>query len=364
MAAWPLILLLAATVALPGPPTIAWTETASSGEVRVCGLPADELAAANVASLDQLAARLEVKVVEGGKGASTDVLPQLWGSFATEPDCLVFRPRHRPAAGMVLVARYLAAGREPLLLRHEFDPPPGQTRVIAVHPAATEIPENLLRFYVVFSAPMSIKGIAEQVRLRDGRGREIPGAFVSIPDGLWDPEIRRLTLIVHPGRVKSGIAVGEVEGRVLEAGREVTLEIDGAARDSFGANLGETYRQTFRVGPAQSAALAASGLRLEIRDEGEKDPLVIDFPVVVDFALAAAALAVESQGREIAGLFELAAGDRQLLFYPREPWQRGREHILKIGEIFEDVAGNRFGRAFEGNLESAPAAPAERSFYP
>lgn len=362
-----IVLLLSAAPPTGASPTIAWAETAGAGEVQVCGLPAAELARLAAEAPEQLEARLEVKAVDGEAAeASLGGLPSLWGSFAFERDCLLFRPRHQPAPGMVLIARYLGGdGREPLILRQTFAKPAGPTRVIAVHPAAQEIPENLLRFYVEFSAPMSIKGIDRHVRLRDQQGREITNAFVPIPDGLWDPELRRLTLIVHPGRVKSGITVGEVEGRVLEAGREVTLEIDAAARDSFGARLAETYRQTFRIGPAQKEALDAEALHLGLEGEGETAPLRISFPVLVDFALATAASAVERAREKVPGRFELAPGGRELLFHPQEPWQRGQEHVLKFGEIFEDAAGNRFGRAFEKQIDDPAAAKAvELKFTP
>src|SRR5689334_5388387 len=79
------------------------------------------------------------------------------------------------------------------------------TRVVAVHPSATRLPSNLLRWYVEFSAPMEPGSALAHVRLLDESGREVRGAFLSLDQELWDPERRRLTLLFDPGRVKRGV---------------------------------------------------------------------------------------------------------------------------------------------------------------
>jgi len=334
-------------------PSIEWREVDGKGEVRVCGLTAEALAATAPERLSDL---LSVKVIAGEaeEGADLDALPELWGSLKREGECLLFRPRHRPAAGMVLLASFDgkdlglagAQGTGRLELREVVAGAEPKSRVLAVHPSGEEIPENLLRIYVTFSAPMSLKDIEKYVHLRDESGNEIPTAFVDIPGGLWDPGHRRLTLFLHPGRVKSGIAVGEEMGKVLQEGQVVTLEIDRKARDAEGAPLLEAARQSWRVGKAQGEALGASQFRLKVGKE-ERGQLEIGVLVALDHALALTSFEVRKQGQEIAGKFELEAGEKMLLFVPEKPWQRGETYTLAISAKLEDVAGNRLGRAFE-----------------
>ncbi len=366
MAARALILLLAA-LAIPGAAfgesEIGWREGSEGGELTVCGLAADRLAALDEKRYAEV---LAVRTVDPTQAAmSIESLPTLWGRFAAAGGCLSFRPRHQPASGMEIDARFDgplfdrltgAQGTASRQLRLPATPPERRTRVVEIAPQGDEVPENLLRLYVTFSGPMSLKGIEKHVRLLDGSGAEIPTAFVDIPDGLWDPGRRRLTLILHPGRVKSGIALGDAMGKVLAAGREITLEVGAEARDADGAALAEGGRRTWRVGPPQSEALDPASFRLHTQ-AGERGPLEIHFPVALDPALALSAFAVKREDAEIVGTYELKAGERLLLFHPAQPWHRGEPHRVEIGEHLEDAAGNRLGRAFEA-ASGAPAAKA------
>lgn len=366
------LLLASPAAGQAGAPAILWEENTQGGELRVCGLAAGRLAALDPGRHGDV---LEVRAVDPALPRSAG-LPPLWGSFAVEEHCLLFRPRHRPSPGMDLEARFRgelfddltggrgaggAGGTPDRELRVAAAATERKTRVEAIFPSGEEVPANLLRLYVSFSGPMSLKGIEKHVRLLDAAGAEIATAFVEVPDGLWDPGRRRLTLILHPGRVKSGIAVGETLGPVLEPGAEVTLEIGDGARDAGGAQLAEGARRTWRIGPPQKEALDASSFRLAAGEAA----LEIGFPVALDRALALSSFSVRSGGEELAGSWELEPGERLLRFRPAAPWRRGQPHVLAIGDRLEDLAGNRLGRAFEAAPDDpAKAAAAAFPFVP
>jgi hypothetical protein len=383
VAARALILLsgLLAGPAVFAAPTLEWRLAEGTGEVRVCGLAAASLASLATLGPEKLGEVLSVRVVDGEAEGRSDPasLPELWGRRMAEGECLLFRPRHQPAPGMVLRATFrgdaydhlsghdrLSRGEATptLELRVVVPPPERRTRVVSIHPSGEQIPENLLRVYVTFSAAMSLKDIEKHVHLRDETGAEIPNAFVEIPGGLWDPGRRRLTLILHPGRVKSGIALGEAMGKVLQPGQGVTLEIDAEARDAEGASLLEGSRRKWRIGPAQRQALDVSQLRIAVPKE-EGAAFEIEFPVALDRALALKAFTVKKEGQEVAGSFELETGEQRLRFEPEKPWRRGETYILEISAALEDVAGNRLGRAFEVSSDAAgEAAAAEIPWIP
>ena len=85
------------------------------------------------------------------------------------------------------------------------------TEVMAIYPTAAEVPRNLLRLYVWFSAPMSEGYAARHVRLAGDAGERLAGAL--LPGGeLWSGDGRRLTLLLDPARIKRGLAAHREAG--------------------------------------------------------------------------------------------------------------------------------------------------------
>ena len=106
------------------------------------------------------------------------------------------------------------------------------TTVTAVYPAAAVLPENTLRLYIEFSAPMGNRGALDFVRLLDERGQDVPIPFLPLQADFWNAEHTRYTLFFDPGRVKQGILPNQQLGRPLEAGREYTLEVSADWHDA------------------------------------------------------------------------------------------------------------------------------------
>src|SRR5262245_25297351 len=90
------------------------------------------------------------------------------------------------------------------------------TTVKGIFPTAARLPENLLKFYVHFSAPMSRGNIYEHIRLLDSVGKVIELPFLEIDEELWNPTMTRLTLFIDPGRIKRGVLPLEEIGPALE----------------------------------------------------------------------------------------------------------------------------------------------------
>src|SRR6185436_17263634 len=111
------------------------------------------------------------------------------------------------------------------------------------------LPENQLRLYVEFSAPMSNGGGIGFIRLLDADGREVRNAFLPLDADFWNREHTRYTLFLDPGRVKRGILPNEQMGRALRAGRVYSIAIDSTWRDAEGQPLAAPYRRSFHVGP-------------------------------------------------------------------------------------------------------------------
>ena len=72
------------------------------------------------------------------------------------------------------------------------------------------------------------------------------------------------------------------------------------------------------------------------------DPLVIDFPEPLDYALLHRLLSVES----VPGKIDIAREETEWRFTPLHPWKSGAYRIV-IPTTLEDLAGNHVGRPFD-----------------
>lgn len=240
-------------------------------------------------------------------------------------------------------------------------------RVVSVLPSADVLPENLLRFYIVFSEPMSRGEAYRHIRLREkGSGEEVEGAFLELGEELWDPRQTRFTLLFDPGRIKRGLKPREELGPALREGGEYELVIDRAWRNAEGNPLSETFIKAFRVaGPDETSPDPASWTITPPRS-GTREPLRVESPEPLDaFLFARRVKALGADGRAIDGEARIEPGERIWAFVPTKPWQPGA-YRLRAEDPLEDLAGNRIARPFEvdrlGPLVPERPVASERPF--
>ena len=89
--------------------------------------------------------------------------------------------------------------------------------VKAIYPSSDVLPENLLKFYIHFSAPMSRGEAYTRIHLMQA-GVEVPDPFLELGEELWDIEQTRFTLFIHPGRIKRGVKPREDSGLPMTDG--------------------------------------------------------------------------------------------------------------------------------------------------
>jgi hypothetical protein len=235
--------------------------------------------------------------------------------------------------------------------------------VEAIYPTPDRLPANLLRFYLVFSAPMSSGEAHTRLRLVDDRGVAVSGAFLELEEELWDPSGRRLTVLLDPGRIKRGLRANLESGAPLVEGRGYRLEIDAAWRDAAGRPLASGLAKAFRAVAADRTSPDVTAWTLATPQPDTRGPLVVRFPEPLDRALLASVLSiVDERGAAVDGTIDVAAGEREWRFTPGAPWASGR-YELRVGAELEDVAGNNLRRLFDVDLSRerpAPEGPAVR----
>jgi hypothetical protein len=295
--------------------------------------------------------------VEQGEIISDINLPPMLGSYAVHEDTIRFSPLFPLKAGLKYRAVFrpdqlpgaTESGRGTIAASFQI-PRPAQrptTFVAKVYPSAATVPENLLKFYLIFSAPMSRGHSYDHIRLQDENGKEVELPFLEIEEELWDTTMTRLTLFIDPGRIKRGVKPLEEIGPALEEGKQFTLIIDEKWEDAKGNPLKETFRKNFKVGPPDRDPPDPARWKIQPPKAATREPLTISFPDPIDHALAQRLIRVRAASDEsVEGKISMDDQERRWALVPELPWQRGT-YTLLIQTTIEDLAGNNIGKPFE-----------------
>jgi hypothetical protein len=305
---------------------------------------------------------------------STTMVPSLHGSYALDGAAVCFVPRFPFVAGTeytLLVHRSLSGGRservpgcfdvedyEPLTITRPTVTGDATTRVVEIYPTAREVPRNVLRLYVHFSAPMSEGFAASRVHLRrTDTGEEIAGALLPMDPELWDPGRRRLTVLFDPARIKRGLAPHREIGYPLEVGVAVDVDIDVAFLDADGRPLVSSFSRHYEVGGDERTTVDPHQWRLATPAAGTADPLIVSFDRPLDHALLQHCITiVDADEHQMAGSSSTATGERSWRFAPDDPWARAR-YRLAVDPILEDLAGNSLRRVFDRDISDPDQTP-------
>ena len=224
------------------------------------------------------------------------------------------------------------------------------TVVKQIYPSADTLPENLLKFYVHFSAPMRRGHIYDYIHLRNAAGHDVALPFLEIDEELWDPAMTRLTLFIDPGRIKRGVQPLEEIGPALERGKSFTLVIDREWPDANGALLKESFRKTFKVGPPDRTSIDITAWKIRAPKADARTPLTVTFSKPMDHALAQRVIRVADNSNGLVdGKIVLDDHERRWAFIPNQTWRAG-SYALLVEKTIEDLAGNNIGKAFEVDL--------------
>ena len=367
-----LALVLIAVVCLPGfsredpwlpqvkPETVSLRFDRKTAVFAVIGLPEAALNAICELAEEDKAQIFSVYPVWAKGKASREAFPMM-GQYVCSDGTLSFHPDFPLTPGLkyqaLFRARHFLSG-EPVELNIGIVLPgnnvAARTKVVAVYPSSQEVPANLLKFYIVFSEPMSLDQALAHIRLRDKTGQVLNRPFLDVQDELWDREHRRLTLFLDPGRIKRGLQPNLSEGAPLSSGQTLTLEVNHLWLDGEGQPLIGDYRKSFRVIEADRESPNPSYWEWVIPAAGSEEPLELRFPEPLDYGLLGSGLAVVDENqREVAGRFAIGEAEREWRFQPTLPWRPGR-YALQVSPRLEDLAGNNLRRVFDRDLRQQP----------
>ena len=228
------------------------------------------------------------------------------------------------------------------------------TEVRHVFPSRDLLPENLLRFYVCFSNSMQRGRALEEISLLDSDGQPVADALYRAPVELWDRTMRRLTVLLDPGRLKRWVGPNVELGPPLKVGQEYTLEIGSGMIDLYGRPLRERFSKHFLVGDPVRKPISVENWKILPPVTGSRQALVLMFPSPLDLALLFQTITIESEdGPVIDGQVEVDQCETRWSFTPDSPWIAG-PYRVRVGTSLEDVCGNTMTGAFDRPLRKDP----------
>jgi hypothetical protein len=337
---------------------IAWSQCGGADCVRLSGL---------AAGLSGLAAGLgvevrpELDVVAGG-------FPAMAGRLVRDGDDVCFVPRFPFVDGTSYTIA--VGGATAGVLTRPRPQPPATTEVLAIYPTAAEVPRNLLRFYLWFSAPMSEGYAARHVRLVDAASNEpMTGAMLPAGSELWSADRRRLTVLLDPARIKRGLSAQRQAGYPLRRGEPFRVVVDDGFRDGLGRGLRGAAERRYAVGGDERRRVDPGRWTLFAPSSGTREALEVEFDRPLDHGLLARCLHLTGpDGQPVAGGAEPGPGERSWRLTPSQPWAPGG-HRLIVDPVLEDLAGNSVSRVFDRDLarpedRPGPDQPVAVAFCP
>ena len=300
-----------------------------------------------------------------GEGDSSDALPAIAGRYRIVEGAVEFQPLFGFEAGIGFSARFepsrlmrrlrlrgvteleLVGEAVSLSFGSERERKEVRTVVKRVYPSADALPENLLKFYLHFSAPMTLGRSYRHIHLFREDGSEVQAPFLQLDEELWDPAGQRMTVLIDPGRIKSGLLPRDEIGPSLREGDRFRLVVDAGWKDSDGVPLAAAFEKRFRVKEPDTKQPRMAAWTLSLPSVGSREPLTVSFEEPLDHALLSRLLWVaNSDGIEVDGRGTIDRDETRWQWIPVEPWQKGH-YSLNVENTLEDLAGNSLGRLFE-----------------
>src|SRR5262252_10632856 len=196
---------------------------------------------------------------------------------------------------------------------HAGQPAP---RVVLVQPSSNEVPANLLRLSIGFAA--QVEGpLLPRLSLWRANGRQVEAPFLE--QELWSPSGKILTVMMHPGRVKTGLKARDEKGPILSAGDDVALALDGVVI------------KRWSVGPADEIGPIVSAWRVSPVRVDSKQPLVVVLDRAIDGRDSDYLAIADVRDRRVAGRAQLTDGERTWTFTPNAPWRPGVYKLVVRG---------------------------------
>ncbi|MEL6834028.1 MAG: hypothetical protein AAFP77_13630 [Bacteroidota bacterium] len=266
------------------------------------------------------------------------------GRYTKEGDILSFKPYFPFEPGLTYIAKVRSANYEGHYFLKSFQieeqKAAAKAGVLSIYPSASQLPENLLRFYLYFNTPMQQGQALSHIQLVDAVGNMDQHAFMEFKQELWSADGKRLTLLFDPGRIKRGVSTNLRRGPALLEGRRFELRISSAWKDVYGQELGNQASKEIEVVSPYRQQINVNEWVANPPNLNSQDTLRIHFDRILDYALLQSMIQLQDAEKNlIEGHWEVLQQEQLIQFIPTAPWRQGNYQIV-VNSRLEDVAGN------------------------
>lgn len=300
---------------------------------------------------------LSLHMVIDGKVADVPVAVH----YTVKGSVLQMVPQNSLGRGLQFVVQYGVAGR---LLSRAYNTPAQPAvatpvSVFAMYPVTDILPYNQLYFHIRFSKPMVQDPQAwRYVTITNDRGETIPNAWRQ--RSYWLDSGRLLVLMIHPGRVKSGI---HYLGPLFDSGKDYHITVQGI-RAVDGSVLA-TYTRSYHIAAPDRQCPSVYIDTTHLPHAGSIKSLTLHFSEQMDYASVWDGTRItDAHGHNLPCKIEPKPGGSDYILTPQSPWQHSNYTLILKNAVY-DLAGNRLDRLFEvtdGSGISATAKETRLSF--
>lgn len=267
----------------------------------------------------------------------------VYGSYRLIGKCLTFTPLYDLGESLTYEIQYII-GRH--LLSKRFTVPGQEKKTgsceISFFPSTDTIPQNILFFHARFSTPMhwDNKGFVH-FNILDEKGVVIENVWRQ--KSYWLDSGRLLLLMIHPGRVKSGI---HYIGPVFEVGKSYTIKIDDSMQDADNNAVQIVGSKQYFISPEDRISPKIKYVTNAV-SRNTKDPIEIHFTESMDYASTISNIKIYGAGNNyLASEVVLKNADSVVCISPGRKWKHGTYKIV-LQPAVSDIAANRINRLFE-----------------
>lgn len=222
--------------------------------------------------------------------------------------------------------------------------------VAGFDPSSNLLPENLLRVHIRFTEPMREGEFSNYIEVvHTDTGKQIPLVFFDSFYELWNQDRTRLTLLVDPGRVKTGLTANADLGRAFIAGEQYSVNVKPGWLSMGGVAVEKEYSHGFIAIPQMRTAINPDNWNVYTQGKS----IHIDFHRVIDIhSLNAHMILVDAEGETITGQWWGLNNSKTAQFTYSGNNQPDR---IVVRNRFEDAAGNTVVAAFDHAIGASPS---------
>ncbi|MEZ4902431.1 MAG: Ig-like domain-containing protein [Spirosomataceae bacterium] len=232
--------------------------------------------------------------------------------------------------------------------------------LLGIYPSQDTLPENLLKFYLVFSQSMVEGQSLKYIALVNIQGDTLRHTFLDLQPELWNKQRTILTLWIDPGRIKRDLQPNKLLGTPLTHGNQYQLVISNQWPDEMGATLTKNYTKKFVVAMPDLNRPKVDNWQIKTPQKNSKKPLVISLNESLDYILLQNTIEViNNEGNQVEGTISIQEKEKKVYFTPTHPWIRGA-YILQIESRLEDLAGNNLNRLFDTDISNRQVEPTDK----